>query len=256
MIANSTAPLPNICESCPVRPHSIYAPMSSEEATALNSLRRRSLTLEARRMIHREGETPVEVFTLLEGWAFRFKLMADGRRQILSFLLPGDFLSLHALQSRPLHFSVQALTTVRLCVFETRTLSEFLRGRPHLAWNVGTILARKSARLDYRITDLGRRDALERIARFLLEIGDRLKRRGLATDETFAFPLRQEHIADALGLTTVHVSRTIAMLRGEGLVTLGHGLLTIHDRNRLTEIAGRGAHSATDDTDGVSPDHG
>ena len=230
--------------------------MSSDDVTVLNNLRRRCLTLEARRMIHREGETPAEVFSLFDGWAFRFKLLADGRRQILSFLLPGDFLSLHALQASPLHFSVQALTTVRLCAFDTRTMCDFLRDRPHLAWSIGAIWARKSARLDCRIIDLGRRDALERMARFLLEIGERLKRRGLATDEIVPFPLRQEHIADALGLSTVHVSRTIAMLRGQGLVTLGHGSLMIHDYNRLSEIAGRSAHSPTDDSDGMPPAHG
>lgn len=227
--------------------------MSPQEAKELNELRRRRVNFEPRRIIHRDGEMPSEVFSLLDGWAFRFKLLADGRRQILSFMLPGDFLSLHALQSKPLHFSVQALTAVRLCAFETRAICDFLRTRPHLAWNVGILLARKSTRLDYRITDLGRRDALERITRFVLELGERLKRRGMVTEETYPFPLRQEHVADALGLTPVHVSRTFATLRTEGLISLQHNVLTIHDRDRMVEIAGYQAPLVCDGFDNAPP---
>lgn len=197
------------------------------------------MALDARRIIHRVGEVPAEVYTLFDGWAFRFKLLPDGRRQILSFLLPGDFMTLDALQLQPPLFSVQSLTPVQLCAFDTREMHDFVRARPQLSWNVAAILTRKAGALDCVLLDLGRRTALERVARLLLHIEARLRVRNMVTAEGWPFPLRQEHIADALGLTTVHVSRTIAMLRGEGLVTLGHGMVCIHDHNRLSEISGR-----------------
>ncbi len=189
-------------------------------------------------MLFRESEIPSEVYTLFDGWVFRFKLLPDGRRQILSFLLPGDFLVPQALRRQPLRFSVQALTDVTLCVFDAGEVTRVVLERPLLLRQLEGLCVRDSLSADDRLTDIGRRSAQERIARLILEFEFRLGIRNLVNGNSFPFPLRQEHIGDALGLTKVHVSRTLGSLRRQGLIALTGNYLVVRDRVALMAIAG------------------
>ena len=210
---------------------------SAATAEAITGLKRGHRLLPARRTIYREGETADEIFTLFDGWAFRFKLMPDGRRQILSFLLPGDTISLPLLRFDRLHFSVQALTAVSLCVFDRAGLADYVSAHPTVARRLEVFFARDAADADERLADLGRRTARERVARLALQLFARLRRRSAVQDSSFDFPLRQQHIADALGLTAVHVSRVFHALRGEGLIVVERNLLTILDPRALMKAA-------------------
>jgi CRP-like cAMP-binding protein len=192
----------------------------------------------ARHMIVREGELPRQVFILFSGWAFQFHLLPDGRRQIFSFLLPGDFIGAEGLIDLPSIYSVQALTRVQLCAFDAEELGRALHQNAELRDRFNAYFYDEVAVLAGRLIDLGRRTATERIVRLVLEIEQRAKTRGLLSNGTIPFPLRQTHIADALGLTAVHVNRTINALRRDGLITFHRGAMVIEDRNALEEIGG------------------
>ncbi len=214
--------LPSSCVTCPVRRFTAYSGIPAASIPYLESVRIGSRTLPARSSICYEAAASAELYTLYDGWAFTYKLLPDGRRQILEFLLPGDPIGLQALWLDVMPHSAQALTEVTLCVFDLEQFSGLTIGRPEQEWSILRYLAARQAQTEERLVDLGRRTAAERIARLILDICDHLGARGLGVrllhDDSFPFNLRQEHIADALGLTKAHVSRTLLALRREGLV--------------------------------------
>jgi len=195
-------------------------------------------TIPARRTFYREGEPVAEFALLLEGWAFRFKLLPDGRRQILSIALPGEPITLHTLWTDRLSFSVQSLTELQLRLFDRQALIDRMQADGTLAFQLGEAVARELMAFENRLTNLGRRTAVERIARLILVLHARLKQCDLVEGETFPFPLRQQHIADALGMTPVHVSRVFSELRAARLIGRVGGSLAILDYTRLLEVAG------------------
>jgi len=218
------------CNACPVRPVAFYAVIPPEQMGWLNSHRLGFREVRARRTILREGDIPDEVYTIFSGWACRYKQLPDGRRQIFSFLLPGDMVVPQALFPEPLRFSLKAITDTLLCRFRVADMREFIAAHESLRDETQARCFHHSAMLDDRLIDLGRRNAEERILQLLLEIhGRQAQRHAIDLNGSYEFPLRQEDIADALGLTTVHVSRTLAALKKKGLVILQLGRLTLPD---------------------------
>jgi CRP-like cAMP-binding protein len=166
-----------------------------------------------------------------------YSILRDGQRQILEIYVPGDVIGLKTMLNKPHSVSVAAITDVALCGFvmndvvvqglrSPSVVAEFIR---QLSGQVNT--------LEDRLIDVGRRSAAPRIASFILRLQEKLAQRGLVNDGSFPFPLRQSHIADALGLTTVHVNRMLGMLRAEGILSFDPGRLTIHKPDHLAEIA-------------------
>ena len=189
--------------------------------------------LPAKRVILREEKEADEVFTLSDGWAFTYKLLPDGRRQILDFLLPGSFIGLHVLWFKAMPHSVQSLTPVRLCVFDKQKFRDLLRRKPEYKWELLKYTASCQACRNERLLDLGRRTATERIARLALELHDHLAERDMARRGWFPFHLRQEHIADALGLARAPVGRALKSLRHDGLMEAGRDTARILDLKGL-----------------------
>jgi len=234
---------PADCYLCPIRRFAIYRAAGKNEIDALMRLRRGMCQIAGRRMLLREGETPAEVATLVSGWAFRFKLLPDGRRQILSFLLPGDLIVFHSLHEEKLNFSVRTLTPVQVCAFDAAEFRSFLFDRPSMRRDMQVYCAAELTAATETITDLGRRLAPERLARFILVLEARLSRRRLAEQGVLPFPLRQEHLADTLGLTPVHVSRMLTQFRADGIVSVARNQLVIRNRNQLMNLAGMAMRS-------------
>ncbi len=226
------------CAACPRRPHVMYSPICGEAIDALRGLRLRQRLVPAKTLIFREDEPVEEFYTLFDGWGFRYKLLADGRRQILSFLLPGDPLTLGVLTVKALSYSVQTLTVARLCVFDREETAAFIQSESELRQRYQRLSVHEIAGTYERLADLGRRSAKERMARLILDIHARLNANGVMQGNTFDFPLRQEHVADALGLTTIHVSRTLRALREEGLVAYHANAMQILDYQNLVAISG------------------
>lgn len=229
--------LPEPCASCPVRALAFYGLCKEDDAVEICRIRKGSSLCLKGRPIYREGDTRAEVYTLLDGWAFRFMLLPDGRRQILSFLLPGDAVLFPILHRKRLPYSIQALTSVSLCTFDSGEMSNLLARSPSLARQFESACTNELVNMDIRLTDLGRRTADERMAHFLLSIYGRLKKRGYVIGDSVPFPLRLHHMADALGLTATHVSRVLAALKRQGVISLSQTRLTVHDEGELATIA-------------------
>ncbi len=168
---------PGLCAKCPVRKFAACSGVPAGSLKFLQSARSSDRIVPPRRNIFWEEKGASEIFTLYDGWAFTFKLLPDGRRQILDFLLPGSLIGLHALWFKAMPHSAQTLTSVSLCVFDKEKFAKLLRRRPEYEWELLKYLASSQASRDRRLADLGRRSARKRIARLILEIFGRLTAR-------------------------------------------------------------------------------
>jgi CRP-like cAMP-binding protein len=215
----------------------LFRPVTAEELVALNHIKRDHLTAPAGAEIVRAGDESPELYTLYSGWAFRFKTLPDGRRQILNFLLPGDLIGLQAAMFDAALHGIEALTEVQLCVLPRRKVWALFGQLPALAFDVTWLGAREEGFVDENLTSVGRRSAAERVAALIVTLYKRAKALGLVVDETFAFPLTQQHIADALGLSLVHTNKTLARLRRMGMFTRTSGTMTLTNPRVLERVA-------------------
>lgn len=231
---------PSSCRECQIAPFTIYGPTIREAPNKICQLRCETRKVSAGRTLTREGDIPQKIHVIYSGWALYYKQLSDGRRQIASFLLPGDTLMLEAIcfPRLPAPFSVKALTDVAICGFTTTDMITLLHGSDAQERKFSRARHQLLRFLHSRLFDLGRRSARGRLAQLVLELCERLKTRGMMADDgSFNFPPRQEHLADALGITTVHVNRTLAQLRREGVFSIEGGRLSVHDEEALRQIA-------------------
>jgi CRP-like cAMP-binding protein len=225
------------CYECALRACGLFRPITANELGAINEFKREHLTLPAGAEIIRAGDDCPELYTLYSGWAFRFKTLPDGRRQILNFLLPGDLLGLQAAMFDTAQHGIEALTEVQLCLLPRRKVWALFGQMPDLAFDVAWLGSREESYVDENLTSVGRRSAAERTAALIIALYKRAKIMGLVKDETFEFPLTQQHIADALGLSLVHTNKTLARLRRLGMFTRANGSLTLTNPRVLARIA-------------------
>jgi CRP-like cAMP-binding protein len=209
------------------------APLRDASLRALRSATELSFSCGARSDLVAEGKEISRPMLILEGWAARIRLLEDGRRQVLSLLVPGDLIG-NCHQARPLAVStVTAITNLRLCPAPSTD------GLPDLCEVYAISGALEEAYLLANITRLGRLTAHERICDLLLELHERLDMAGLVQDNGFYMPLTQEMLADAAGLTSVHVNRTLQQLRHEGELTWKSRQVVLTDPERLADQIGR-----------------
>jgi CRP-like cAMP-binding protein len=185
-----------------------------------------------------EGDPPDHTFIMLGGWAARYKVVADGSRQITAFLIPGDFGDLHVTILVAMDHGIVALTPTRVAFVSDKTMEQLPIDRPQLGRALSRSTLLDEAILRSWIVNIGRRPALERIAHLFCELHARLALVGLVENDRFDLPITQEVIADATGLTPVHVNRMLRQLRADGLIVLRRGALTIVDLPGLRKVAG------------------
>jgi CRP/FNR family transcriptional regulator len=193
--------------------------------------------IRARHTIYRAGEDLDGVPFVHSGWAARVRRLSDGRRQILSFILPGDLVSASAIFCDRLGFFVEAITDVRYSISQRTQVDEVLARDPKLVRTLVSACLAEQAEVEELATDLGRRRAEERIARLLLQLKTRMEARGQISGLSFDMPLRQQHIADATGMTVIHVGRVLGALRNDGIVHIADGTLTITDLAALQRLS-------------------
>jgi CRP-like cAMP-binding protein len=209
--------------------------LAEPDLAALRALPFARRTVERDAFIVREGEQPISCSVILDGCAFRQKVVRSGARQIISFHFPGEFIDLQSCLLAASDHGVQALGTCTLAVVPRTALLALLAERPSLARAAWFDTLLEGAMFREWVVNIGRRNARARIAHLLCELAIRLDP---TTEDgrTYYLPLTQEHIADATGLTSVHTNRTIQGLRREGLISLASGRLVVHDWNALRSI--------------------
>ena len=222
------------CATCHLRNEHFCGALFGNGADA--APRGTSRLIAARQNIYRAGELTDGVLVVCDGWAVRFVQLPDGRRQILSLLLPGDLVSPTAILERRFTFSIQALTAVRVCAFPPAQLRARILHDPAAfeLWLDAIAGALRDA--ERRLVDLGQRAAQQRIAALIVHAMTRCEERGELDDEEFAFPLSQQQIADFAGLTPVHTCRVVRSLRNDGICDIGRGVVKILDRAALSRI--------------------
>jgi CRP-like cAMP-binding protein len=225
------------CYECALRACGLFKRVTNEELSAINEIKREHLQAPAGDDIIRIGDEAPEIYTLYAGWAFRYKMLSDGRRQILSFLLPGDLLGLQAAMFDAALYGIEALTEVQLCVLPRRKVWALFGQMPDLAFDVAWLGSRSESFVDENLTSVGRRSASERVAALIVTLYKRAKSVGMVEGETFAFPLTQQHIADALGLSLVHTNKTLAKLKRMGMFKQKNGTMTLINPHVLERVA-------------------
>jgi CRP/FNR family transcriptional regulator len=224
------------CAQCPAFPAAFYGGNQDARAAEIDALRRGIRTVPAKRIIYRAGEVSKDLHILYSGWAFRYKLLNGGRRQILSFALPGDAISMRMLFLDRGAFSVQALTACTLCTFDRDDFAAFVARNPDIVRGAELLCVESNAATEDQLADIGRRSAYERVGRLILNLARRMKMKGMLNGLGGYLPLSQLHIADALGLTSIHVGRVLRQLHEDRVLTLNRSQFAIHDLPALERL--------------------
>lgn len=226
------------CRDCPLRPLPLFVDQTAEEFELVRSLKRKEVRLRAVETLIHEGQTDAPLYTLLKGWAFRYKTLSDGRRQILSFLLAGDFIGVQQKMGDAAAHGVETLTDAVFCVFQRDALWELHRRSPTMGFNVTWLTAQEESLVDGNLLSVGRRSAEERIATLLILLFKRAAAlQGDAGAGGVPFPLTQQHVADGLGLSLVHTNKTLRKLEKRGLHKIRDGRLHLLDSKALVRLA-------------------
>lgn len=227
------------CVRCGAREWTVCAALTDDELTVLEGIRLGHRDYRAGADFLRQGEPQREVLTLLEGWAMRYSLLEDGSRQIIDFCLPGAFIGFQPDAEAPKGYAAQAITDIKVCALPQKGLMDMMSETPNMALRLACIAYRDQVSMARHLANVGRRKARGRVANLLMELFVRVRMRSAAAaSEAIPLPLTQELIGDALGLTSVHVNRTLRGLREDKIVSLKGGTLRILDPDRLAEEAG------------------
>jgi len=226
------------CEHCPLRKRPNLREFSAEELTFVKSFKTDELRVDSGASFLREGTRSEYLYTVLSGWAFRYKMLDDGRRQILNYALPADMLGLQGALMNEMEHSVEALTPLVLCVFPRAKLWDLYSRLPSLAFDITWLAAREEQLIDEHLVSLGRRKALERAAYLLLHLFVRAEESGLVKDGIIQFPFTQQHLADTLGMSLVHTNKTLKRLFLTKAVRWKDRVFEMVDRAMLVSIAG------------------
>jgi CRP-like cAMP-binding protein len=217
---------------------SLYLPLSPAEISFLRDLHGSRRQFDRHRDIIAQGRPYRSVFILCSGFAWRYKILPDGKRQLMSFGLPGDLIGFPAVFFDNAVNATGSLSDVVVATVPFAALYDLFAKFPRVAFALYWMAARETAIHGERIVDIGRRSAYERLAHLILELLIRLRTVGLAEKLSYVLPLTQELIADVLGLSGPHVSRMLRSMRDEGLVTIEDHRLTVLDLESLTQLAG------------------
>jgi CRP-like cAMP-binding protein len=215
-----------------------FLPLSPDELKCLAEIQSMPLAVKRGKPLVHEGQTGHRAYVLQAGWGCSYKDLPNGGRQVISFPIAGDCVGLRSVLLRTADHSFSALTDALVSPVEgahiLKCMTEFPRLGAALLWAA----SRDEAMVVEHLVSIGRRNAIERTAHFFMELAERLNLIGRATQTEFKCPLSQVVLADALGLTSIHVNRVLRQLREMRLLTLRKGTVTIHDLAGLRKLSG------------------
>ncbi len=226
------------CAQCPLRQMPLFVPLTGDELAFMRRFKQRETTFRRNEMVLFEGQRSPALYTVLSGMGTRSVLLKDGRRQVINFVFPGDFIGLQSGLMGEMKHSVTATSDMVLCTFDRARLWEIFQSQAERAYDLTWIAAVEEHFLGETIATLGQRDALERLCWAMLRIWRRLSAVGLLRDGTVPLPFRQQDFAEALGLSLVHTNKTVATIRRLGLAQWQAGRLAVPDTRQLAAAAG------------------
>ena len=216
-----------------IRKLSAMFPLTAQEIGILANACTRTVGYGPNENIVREGDRPKNCNLLLEGWVCRYKSTAEGKRQILSFQFPGDLYDTQSFILDEMDHSISTLSPCKVGLIPHETMAGITEDYPRIAralWKETLVDA--SVFREWTL-NVGGRQSYARMAHLMCEIFVRLRVVGLARGQTIDWPITQIEFGDALGITAVHVNRTLQELRADGIITLKDGTLVIDDWERL-----------------------
>lgn len=216
---------------------SAFVTLSESDLNVLSDLYARRRYFPAGQDMVHEGQLDQTAFILSKGWVCSYKMTPDGARQILDFRVPGDFLGLRSVLLRTSDHNIEPITAVEASEVNTSDLLDTFSRTPRLATAVLWAASTDQAMMVEHLVGLGRRNAAERTGHFLLELAARLRLVGIGDNTGYACPLSQYMLADALGLSAVHINRVLRELREAGLVTFQRGQVVFDDFDALVEFS-------------------
>lgn len=234
--------------SCIVRHFQHYAAISAAEKALLDSLEKTPKAYSKNSYLWTQGDTTEEFYSIKKGWAYSFRDMEDGARQVLDIYVPGDIIGLRDFAFKRRTSGLRLLTDSVVCPFPKNRLTEVFAHSLPLCNIFFMIASRDQAILVERLVNLGRRSAREKLAHFLLEMDRRLEKTHSMVSEHSALPLTQILIADALGLSVVHVNRVFQELKEENLVLSNSGIELL-DREGLKQVANFDSYYLEEESD-------
>lgn len=221
-----------------LRKLSTFMPLAADEQQRLAQLQTMSQRVKRGKQLMREGEAGREAYVLQAGWACSYKDLPSGGRQIISFPIAGDFVGLRSILLKTADHSFETLTDSIVTSVDGAGMLQTFSDFPRLGAAILWAASRDEAMVVEHLVSIGRRNAIERTAHFFMELGERMLLAGLSTETEFECPLTQYVLADALGLSAIHINRVLRELRELRLLTVQHGTVTIHDLQGLRKLSG------------------
>lgn len=221
-----------------VRKLEAFAPLSEDETRALDGLCEQVVERRAGDDLIHEGERPGHVHLLLEGWAYRYKLLPNGGRQIMAYLIPGDLCDIHIFILKKMDHSLGLLSDAKIGLIPEAAMLDLLDTHSRIARALFWATLVDEATLREWLVNTLRREPFECVAHLLCELWVRMKTVGLVNEGVFDLPITQAELGDTIGLNSVTVNRVLQRLRAEDLITLKRERLTILDAERLMTISG------------------
>jgi CRP-like cAMP-binding protein len=215
-----------------------FASLDDEDVALLTQATAKTRKFGARQDLIREGDRPGPVFVMLEGWACRYKILPEGGRQIVAFMMPGDSCPIHVAVLAEMDHSMQTLTEARVAIVERSVLQGLLEERPEIARAMWSTQLVDEGTLREWIVSMGRRSSVARVAHLMCELYVRARHIGLVHGNEFELPVTQIVLADALGMTPVHINRVLRKLRIAKIMELHEKSLSIREPSKLAEVAG------------------
>jgi CRP-like cAMP-binding protein len=210
--------------------------LSDEEKNGVLEIGSRVIEIGPRQDIVRDGDRPSDCKLILEGFACRYKLMPEGKRQIMSFHIGGDIVDLHSLLLERMDYCVATVTRCKVSITPHQSVLELIENHPRIGRALWKDTLIDAAIFREWMASIGRRSAYQRIAHLMCELATRMDAVRLEKGSSYDWPITQSELGDALGLSTVHVNRTLQELRADGLITLRGSTLVIHSRERLANV--------------------
>ncbi len=225
------------CIDCSARKLALFEPCSENDLSQREHKPHVQIKLKANEMLFSEGDKNVTAFTLQAGWAICYKLLSNGQRQVLHIGLKGDFLGYQADPKQAIDYSVITLSESVFCSFSDQELKRILLTDFAISQRFFKMQDDATRECRENLAMIGQAKAKQKIAHFFKAIILRLEERNIATDQIIDFPLTREDIADAIGITSVHLSRLSSELTQERVIECRHGFLKVINRSKLFSLS-------------------